>query len=170
MKTQIIYVIILLLLGFAIGFGIRAFYFRPPELEIAPLIDDAILDSLRIEVGRLRARIKPVAIEKVEAVIETVLVDRPIIADVDELIAVPKPSFELVENTIAVGDTTFKDFGSLDAVYYFPPVNKFDFLWIPEQPRVIVKFLPQKPGFWQRKGLWFGLGVSATVILVYALR
>ena len=74
------------------------------------------------------------------------------------------------EQLVAEGDTTFEDFGRILASYYVPPANYFDFVWIPEEPKVFVKFVPRKLKWYQKRSVNFGAGVLAAALVVFLIK
>jgi len=164
MKLSQVVICVGLMLCIAFGWIGRAYFYPqiPPEIPIS--VDSSLADSLRLEVKRLRDR-KPIVIKQVISRIDTVYRDQQIIADQDVLI-LDHDDF----NTIAAVDTMFKDYGKLDAVYWFPPLNYFDFTFTPVEPKVIVKFVPTKPKWWEKKEVAFIGGVLTASVIVYLVK
>lgn len=155
--------LLFLICGIVIGGLIYHLIFPCEEVKIPEIIrnlDKNVLDSLNAEIDDLRLRVKNQKIENVKAEIETLYVDNS---------SNEKFSRELLVS--AKGDTVFED-GYLQAEYFFPPVNKFNFNWDPKPPKVIIKFKPEKRKlrFYEKRWFNFGAGVLSTAIVVYLVK
>jgi len=119
---------------------------------------------------------KKEVIEKTVVQTDTVYIKQPpkivyktaVISKVDTLI---KIDTVMVRDTvrIAYADTSFKE-GDLKVWYYFPPVNRFKFLWQAYPQKVItitkMKTIQIKPRWYENKYLWglagLCLGIAIT--------
>ena len=159
MKTGLIYIAV----GLVLGFLVKAYLFTPqPIIEIVEVeAEPIVIERVIAQIDTVYVRARPQ-----RAKIDTVYLPQVVVGD--DWIIEAEPGEGLVENTIAVGDTMFEDFGKLDVIYYFPPLNFFDFTFDPEP--VTITTIRYKPKWYERKEFAFISGVVFTGLAVYLVK
>lgn len=144
-KTIICSLIFIAILSFLLG----AFVFNP-KFKIEYITEtETIYDTVYVES-------EPIVKWKT-AVIEKVAVDTVFVTETDTI---------LVQDTIAVAkdEVTF-DEGHLRTLYYFPPVNQFQYHWEPFPHEVITQtktiYISEEIKWYQGKELW---GIAGLVL------
>jgi len=149
MKIGLIYITIGLMLGFLLNA-----YLCSPEIEIKEIKAEPIV------ITKVVAKIDTVYVR--QAVLDTVYLPKTVVGQ--EWIIEDEPADDLIVNTIAVGDTTLEGYGKLDAIYYYPPLNFFDFTFDPEPVKMTT--IKYKPKWYEKKEVAFISGALFTGLVV----
>lgn len=151
------YAIVTLIAGMVIGFLFHAGVCSRQVETIEVPVEVAVRDT--------------VYVKQVVARIDTVYVyEARIVADRDELLAEGVPGESVYANTIAVGDTTVKE-GRFDAIYYFPPLNAFDFTWTPKPyTQVVTVPIEYHRKWYEHPAFLVTAGALVTGTIVYLVK